>query len=135
MLQLWEPRLDSASVPTKGRLTLTSFSGRLCFRQRGSVRRCARVEDSNSNFAKERFREFDCTEESGRGQPHSKTLARNRTLFSKCREIYGPRKPRASVLECGCPLPLSPATVSQFLAPHPATVFSRCFDSPHVSPV
>src|SRR5947209_2860272 len=86
-------------------------------------------EKAKLESAKERFRQFDRSEESGRGQPHSRTLARNRTLLLGTLEIYGPTEPRASVLECGCPLPLSPATMSLFLAPHPATFFRCCFES------
>src|SRR5438270_11719582 len=62
----------------------------------------------------------------------SRTPGRWRAIahsFSKRVEIYGPTEPRASVLECGCPLPLSLATMSLFLGPHPATFFRCCFES------
>ena len=89
-----------------------------------SQREKAKLESAN-----EWFRQFDRSEESGRGQPHSRTLARNRTLLLETREMYRPTEPRASVLECGCPLPLSLATMSLFLGPHPATFFRCCFES------
>jgi hypothetical protein len=41
---------------------------------------------------------------------------------------------RASVLECGCPLPLCLATISRFLGALSATFFRRCSDTPHSSP-
>src|SRR5437660_7288165 len=45
--------------------------------------------------------------ESGRGQPHSKTLARGSVGPYISRVSRRSVRLRASVLECGCPLPLS----------------------------
>ena len=48
-------------------------------------------------FPNERFRQFDRSEESGRGQPHSRTLARNRTLLLETpRTANGPMEPRVT---------------------------------------
>ncbi len=54
--------------------------------------------------------------ESGRGQPHSKTL-----------RVFGRIGARASVLECGCPLPLWPASASVILRRHTGAAFRQPF--------
>src|SRR5437867_2934636 len=60
------------------------------------------------------------SEESGRGQPHSKTSRRHPGCVA-----------RASVLECGCPLPLSlePPSADRTLQSHPACTLELRFET------